>query len=332
MLRFSIKDVSSQAEKEGDTYVRFTGKSPEPFFRVSERACRKVGLEPNGDPKLSFVTGLDETQVPYFKWYTEDERKEVLKQIKNLKPLIVNFFGGEEVVNAGNKFFWKENRDVNRLSLNNAVTDDVFYDTKNPNHALLYLSIISGAFIDTVAPTKKWAEDHQIQHYLALETDDTTSDEDNNDLTRSDAHAALADLRNEESSEALFILAWCIQYDTNTYGAYLKSTSLRDLISYHIKYIDGKLVTKKKRNTPKTFLEYYKKWKGQQTRPLLYTEAYVKAGEFYSFLNQRDKKYTTMDGTILGSTVDQAVENLMKPKFAADYEKLRDQVENKWKE
>lgn len=327
-IRFVIKNTQSPAEKEGDVFLRYSGHS-EPFKRLSGREARNVGFDSKGEPKLVFVTGLDEKKVQFFKWYNEDEQKAVLKQIKELKPVIADYYGGADVVDPTNKFFWGENRDVSLLSLTNSDMD-VFFDTKNPVHALLYLSIVSGAFIDLVAPTKDWAERHQIMHYLALETDDIYDDDV--EITKSDAHAALSDLRKEDSFDALFILAWCIQYDTKAYGAYTRSTPMRDLINYHIKYIDGKLVQKRKRNTPKVFLEYAEKWKGQQTRPLLYTEAYVKAGEYYSFLIQRDKKFTMADGTVLGNTVEEAVATLMKPKSTADLEKLRDQVEAKWKE
>jgi hypothetical protein len=221
-------------------------------------------------------------------------------------------------------------RDVSRLSLSHDDID-VFYDTKNPSHALLYLSILSGAFVEVVAPTKEWADKNRIPHYLALETDGPT-DEENDDITRSDAHAALSELRKEADPEALFILAWCVQYDTNAFGAYRRSTPFKDLVNYHIKYIDGKLVTKRKRNTAQTFLNYVEKWKGTQTRPGLYAEAYVKAGEYFGLINQRSKKYTTAAGTVLGNTVEEAVTNIRKAKFNGDFETLRDQVEAKWKE
>lgn len=328
-IRFAIKNTADKAHKDSDgTILRYSGTG-EPFRRISERYCSKVGQLPNGDDRLIFTTGLDEVQVNYYNWYNEEEKKEVKKQVKALNPAIVTFYGGEEVVKSDNKHFWGRNRDVSRLSLSHEDIN-VFYDTKNVPHALLYLSIISGAFIDLVAPTRDWAEIHQLPHYLALETEDTFDDED--EITRSDAHGALSELRKEESTDALFILAWCLQYDTNAFGAILKSTPTKNLINYHIQYIDGKLVTKKKRNTAKTFLEYANKWKGQQTRPTLFLEAYVKAGEYFNFLLQKDKKYVTPEGTELGNTIPDAIKALQLPKNSQDFENLRDKVEAKWKE
>lgn len=328
-IRFAIKNAESTAQKEGDTILRFSGVS-EPFFRVSERTCTKIGEDKDRNPKLLFVTGLDEKKVPYYKWYNEAEKKEVIKQIKQLKPIIQEYYGGSEVLDPSNVYFWGENRDVSRLSLTNHSMDE-FFDTKSPIHALIYLSLISGAFGDLVAPTREWAETNQIQHYLALETDDNIDDDDE-EITKSDAHAALNDLKTNHDPEALFILAWCIQYDTTAYGAYSKSTSFKDLVKYHISYINGKLVTKKKKNTPKVFLEYYEKWKGTQTRPLLYAEAYIKAGSYFNFIKQQEKKFVTAAGTVLGNTIDDAVKEIMTVKNSQDLETLREQVENKWKE
>lgn len=329
-IRFSIKNTSAQAEKEGDLIVRYSGVS-EPFNRHSERACKKVGVDGGGNAKLVFSTGLDDKQVQFYSWYNEDEKKVLLDTIKELKPIIQDYYGGADVIDSTNKFFWKDDRNINRLSLSNE-TVNAFFDTEKPAHALLYLSIVAGAFIDLVAPTKDWAERFQIPHYLALELENNSYGDEEEDIKRSDAHAALGDLRKNHGKEALYILAWCLQYDTNAFGAYNNSTPEKDLINYHIKYIDGKLVTKKKKNTAKMFLDYYEKWNAQQTRPLLYTEAYVKAGEYFNFINQREKKYVTVDGTILGNNVSEAVSNLMKPKFNVDFEKLRELVEKKWKE
>ncbi len=327
-LKFAIKSTATKAEKEGDVYIRYSGVS-EPFTRVSYRECKKIGVTPDGEPRISFVTGLDTNQVQFYPWYSEEEKKAVSEQIPELKKVITDFYGGEEVINSTNRYFWLDNRDVNKLSLNNEIMD-TFFDTKNPAHALLYLSIIGGAFIDTVAPTRDWAERCQTPHFLLLETEENFDDED--DITRSDAHAALSELRKEASNEALFILAWCVQYDTNAFGGINKDTPQRNLINSHIQYIDGKLVTKRKRNTPAVFLEYAKKWQGQQTRPALYVEAYVKAGEYFNFVNQNEKKFVTQDGTVLGNTVGEAVATLMKPKFTQDLAKLREQVEKKWSE
>lgn len=332
-VKFSIKNTPAKAERESDgTVIRFSGTA-EPFRRHSERLCRKIGIDSKGDPRLVFTTGLEVEQVKFYKWYDEENQKVLVETIKELRPLIEDFYGGKDVVDPTNYFFWKEDRNVSRLSLSHTDVDSSsFFETNNPVHALLYLSIVSGAFIDLVAPTKDWAEKYQIPHYMALEVDSNLYGEEEEDITRSDAHAMLGEIRKEHGKDALYILAWCIQMDTNAYGAYSYNTPEKDLINYHIKYIDGKLVTKRKKNMPKNFMEYAAKWKGQQTRQQLYVEAYIRAGEYFNFITQREKKFVTSDGTILGNTVADAVKAIMQPKFSVDLQKLREQVEGKWKE
>lgn len=327
-IRFAIKNTMGKAIKEGNDIVRYTGVS-EPFNRHSERYCRKIGVDGAGNPKIVFTTGLDEQKVSFYNWYSEEEKEIVRNEIKELSKVVESYYG-KDVIEPTNRYFWKDNRDVNRLSLKNENID-VFYDTEKPVHALLYLSIISGAFIDLVAPTKDWAIRHQVPHYLALEAD-TNQYEDEDGITRSDAHGALSDIRKNHGKEALYILAWCLQYDTNGYGAYTYATSEKDLVTYHVKYINGELVSKNKRNTAKQFLDYYERWLGEKTRPLLYTEAYIKAAEYYSYIVQREKKYSTLEGSLLGNTIPDAVATIMKGKMTQEYEKLREFVEKKWNE
>lgn len=329
-LKFAIRNTAEKAKKEGDSFVRYSGTG-EPFNRDDERANIAIDTDQQGNPiKWKFATGLDEEKVEFYEWFSQEEKDVVKEQIKSLKPLIERFYGGPTILHPENYSFWKNRRDISTIKVTHENID-VFYDTEKPEHALLYLSILCGAFSGAVAPNKDWAERHQIPHYLALEIE-TGDYGDEEDITRSDAHGELALLRKEFGKDALYILAWCIQYDTNAFGAYNYSTTEKDLINYHIKYIDGKLQTKKKRNCPKSFIEYVEKWKTPQTRQLLYTEAYLKAGEYFNFINQREKKFVTADGVILGNTVKEAVESLQKPKFRVDFDSLKNAVEAKWKE
>jgi len=329
-IRFAIRNTADKAKMEGDQVVRFSGTG-EPFNRDDERANRAIETDHLGNPtKWRFATGLDEEKVEYYEWLTPEEKDIVRESIKTLKPTIERFYGGPSIMNPENYSFWKNRKDISALKVTHENID-VFYDTEKPEHALLYLSILAGAFNGVVAPNKDWAERYQIPHYLALEIESGDYGEEE-DITRSDAHGELALLRKEFGKDALYILAWCIQYDTNAFGAYSYSTTEKDLINYHIKFIDGKLQTKKKKNCPKTFMEYAERWQKPQTRQLLYTEAYVKAGEYFNYINQREKKYVTADGTILGNTVAEAVKNLQLPKFRVDFDNLKNSVEAKWKE
>lgn len=328
-FRFSIVDTPPPAEKEGNEYVRFTGTS-EPYNRGSERQSMKIGVDGAGNPVNVFVTGLDESKVELYRWFTKEEQEQITKHIKEFKPKIAQAYGGEAVIREDNVYFWgRENKAVNKFYSEPSLKD-TFFDTARPSHALLFLSICAGAFMDTVAPNKEWAERHQIPHYIKLETDDV-SFEGEEDITRSDAHGILSQFRRE-NPEALLILAWCLLSETTTFGGMNRATPQKDLLTSFVHYIDGKLVTKKKKNCARAFIKYAEKWKAPLTRQTLYAEAYLKSGEYFALVNQREKKYVTASGTILGNTIAEAVDNLLKPKFQVDFETLRDAVETKWAE
>lgn len=329
-IKFAIRHTAEKARKEGDSFIRFTGTG-EPFYRNCERASKATDIGPDGMPnKWVFATGLDPEKVEFYDWLSEEEKEVVRDQIKNLLPTIKRFYGGEKQLAPENQTFWRLRNDVNKLKITHENID-VFYDTDKPEHALLYLSLVGGAFSDIVGPNKEWAERYQLPHYLALELDTNTFG-DEEDITRADAMAELMLLRREFGKDALYILAWCLQYDTNAFGAYNYSTTEKDLLNYHIKYVEGKLVTKRKKNMPKTFMEYVEKWRGAQTRANLYVEAYIKAGEYFNFITQKEKKYVTADGTVLGNTIADAIKTITKPGNKADLANLRDLVEAKWKE
>jgi hypothetical protein len=330
-MRFLIRNTEDPAQKESDgTLIRFSGTG-EYFSRVDEREAQKIGETASKDPIFKFNTGLDEDRIDFCNWFTDEEKKQVKKQIKELRKNIVKFYGGEEVVKDTNAYFWRDNREVYKLGVSSSSID-IFFDTeKSPVHALLYLSIVSGAFLSLVAPNKDWAEATGTLHYLALESDNNL-DAGDETMTKMEAAGLLNDFRKEANHEALFLLGWCLQYDTSDFDAYGKNISIRDLSVLHGNYIDGKMHNKKKKNAAKLFIEYAEKWNASQTRPAIYAEAYLKAGEYFSYIQNKEKKFTTQEGTALGNTLNEALDNIMKPKYAADLEILRDKVEAKWKE
>jgi hypothetical protein len=327
-FKFVIMNSQPPAEKEGQEIVRFTGTA-EPFIQSTERESTEVGVDAGGNPRIIYNTGLNRDKVDLYRWLNEDEKEALRKQMDELVPLITKTFGPTILAEDNQNFWGRRRKEINVIKVVNE-TEKIFFDTGNALHALLYLSIMSGAFMDVVAPTKAWAESHQLPHYLALETDAVNFDGDE-DINRLDAAALLGELR-KEAPEALLILAWCLLSETSSFGGVNKATSQKELLQSFAKYIDGKLVTKKKRNCSKVFIEYAEKWKSQVLRPSLYAEAYLKSGEYFAFINQREKKYTTASGTALGNTVQEAVDNLLKPKFSADLENLREAVEKKWTE
>ena len=80
-IRFAIRSTPAPAQKEGNQIVRFSGTS-EPFNQKSERFAEKIGVDGGGNDRIRFRTGLDEKNVEWLPWYNEEEKKQVINQIK----------------------------------------------------------------------------------------------------------------------------------------------------------------------------------------------------------------------------------------------------------
>jgi|LakMenEpi03Aug12_release.lakeMendotaPanAssembly.Ray.scaffolds.fasta_scaffold00342_26 hypothetical protein len=326
-VRFQIKSTSPKAEKEGKEILNFSGEAQN-YRRKATRVSEAVGYKPDGSPKIKFKTGLDPERVKFYWWFKEEEREEVKKQLEESLPDIEMRFHGKEVIHDENKSFWKDQKEFYQIALT-LDTANLFFDTKNPDHAVLYFSIIGGAFIDTIAPTKDLAIEKRIPHYIVLEKDAT--DEEFVDVNEKlKASANLYKLMEEGSEDALFILCWTALYNTKGFGSILKSMPKSDKATYLNMFIEGELVDKKKKTCAKIFNQYVDRWSSPQLREKLYAEAYIKAGEQYALVVTNDKKYETTWGTSLGNTIDEAVEKITQKKFAKDLDQLMTEVEKKW--
>lgn len=331
-MKFQIKSVAGKPKKEGDVFIRYEGIS-EPFRHSDSMGCSRIGVDKDGSAKLKFRTGLDEDQIDFYGWFNKEEKEQFREFLKNNRDLIVRNFGGEDVIDSTNKYFWLEDVDRNIFSIDNE-TLNIIYDTKNIEHCLLYINIIGGAFLELVAPTKEMAESPNTNLRYYVETESNFTDEDVDDyLTKAEAYSYLTELKDAEGDSLLF-LAWCLQSMTKSFGAYSRSSTKLELIKYHAEFIEGKLNKNAKKNTVKEFIDYSKKWKtGGLTREGLMVEAYLKAAEYYSYLNtNKDNKYELSSGLILGLNIEEACKKIRKPVNAEELQKLRDFVENKWKE
>lgn len=328
-MKFMIKSNTGSVQKENDgTIIRYTGNA-EPFKRGDEMAVKKIGEDKNG-PKLEFTTGLEENKIKYYGWFTPEQKEEYLKLLENYKPNLEDYYGGAETLDPTNKYFWLS-PERNRITITNESLNRIF-DMKNVEHAMFYFNVMGGAFLEVIAPTQTMAEVKKIPHYLVLETENTDEEADDY-VTKADAYANLRQLDKEEGGDALLYLAWILQNKSKGFGAYSRSSTKSELIKYHGEFIEGKL-TKTRRNCPKDFLLASDKWKeGGLVREALQVEAYLKAAEYYSFLNtNRENKYELPSGVILGASMEEAIDTIRKPKNRKDLDTLRNFVENKWKE
>lgn len=327
-FRFQIKSLMGTPLREGEHIVRWTGLSES--LNVAD-VLGSTTITRGNSRVTKFKTGLEEADVRFNNLIPSSQKEDFKKQLSEFRPLIADYFQGEDQIDATNESFWKD-PDVGRLKITNRDLD-MFYDTNNPKHALLYFNIMGGGYLDTIAPTKELAELNKVNFYI--ETENEIHDELADDyVTKANAFRLLTELASKADNEALFYLGWILHSETNSFGSYNKSTSKAELFKMHGEFIEGKLVSKKKRNCPAAFVEAAERWNdGKIGRPRLMVEAYLKASDRLAYLNSdKEGKYTLPSGLQLGLTYTDSIDVLLKPKNTQDLEALRSYVEKKWSE
>lgn len=325
-IKFQIKSVASKAEKEGNEILRFSGES-EAYRRVATRVSEKISEKKTGEPVLKFKTGLNINNVKHYYWFKEEEKKEVEKQLTEHLPKLLEIFG-EDVLDERNEYFWMKEIERYKFPVT-ILTSKQFFDTDNIDHAILYFSIIGGAFIDIIAPNKDFAEAKFISHYLQLESI-SDDDEFESFSDKIVANANLAKLMNDTSGDALFMIYWTALYRTKGFAGLLKSTPKTELIKTLREFIEGHLVDKQKKKCAKEFNSYVEMWESEQTRKNVYLRAMLHAGEQYAQIFSKDGIYYTAWDVELGKTLDDCMAKLSQNKYSSDVKKLKEEVDKRW--
>lgn len=327
-FKFQIKSVMDKPSKEGDLIVRFTGLSE--HLNVTDVLASSMITK--GNQRIQrFNTGLETSDIKFNSLIPDDQKENFRKQVEEFKTLLSEFYKGAEELEPTNIEFWK-NPDIGRFKITNSDLTK-FYDTKNPKHAILYFNIMGGGYLDTIAPTKELAELHKVNFYI--ETENEIHDEIADDyVTKGKAFGLLSELASKADNESLLYLAWVLHSETKGFGSYNRSTPKSELFKMHGEFIDGKLVSKRKRNCPVLFVEAAERWKDAKLgRPRIIIESYLIAADRLSYLNtNKEGRYVLPSGLELSQTYADSIDTLLKPKNTKDFEDLRDYVEKKWSE
>lgn len=327
-FKYHIKSIMGAPVKEGDTIIRFTGLSEQ--LNIADVLASST-VTRGQDRVQRFKTGLEAKDVAFNDLIPTTSKADFVKQIEEFRPLLSNYFDGDDRIDPTNTDFWKD-PDVGRIRLTNLDLGKVF-DTKNPRHALLYFNIMGGGYIDTIAPSRDKAEENKVNFYIETEfelQDDLADDY----VTKAKAYALLTELASKADNEALLYLGWILHSETKGFGAYNRSTSKTELFKMHGEFIEGKLVTKGKRNCPALFVDAADRWSdGKIARPRLIVEAYLRAADRLAYLNSdKEGKYILPSGLQLALNYIESVDVLLKPKNTKDFEELREFIEKKWSE
>ncbi len=326
-FKFQIKSVAGKPEKEGDVIIRFTGQSE--YINVNDILGSEL-ITKQGKQVQKFKTGLDLQAVASNGLIASSEKENYKKQVESFRPFLNDYFGEDEL-DPTNTFFWKDPEN-GRLKIS-TMDMDKFYDTRNAKHALLYFNIMGGGFVDTVAPSKEYAERFRIPFFMETE-DEFISEDGDSYMTKAQAFSLLRELSETADNQALLYLGWVLHSDSEGFGSYTYSTPKSELFKMHAEFIEGKLKFKRKRQAPTKFIATAETWKEAKTgRPRIITEAYLKAAQIYSYINSdKDGKLSLPSGLVLGLSVDSGVNILLQPKNTNEYEELRNYIEKKWSE
>lgn len=326
-FKFQIKPVAGKSEKEGDSIVRFTGQSE--YINVNDVIASDM-ITRNGKQTQRFRTGIEVSDVSKNPLIPASEKENHKAMIEAYRPILEEAFGAEDL-DPVNTFFWK-NPEYGSIKISNQDLNK-FYDTANPEHALLYFNIMGGAFADTVGVSRDMAEKYHVPFYIETAGEYISEDADSY-VTKANAFSLLKELSDSADNQALLYLGWVLHSDSNGFGSYTISTPKSELFKMHGEYIEGKLNFTKKRDTPNKFISVAQSWKEAKTgRPSLIVEAYLKAAKVFSYLNSdKEGKLSLPSGLQLGLSMDTAIKTLLLPKNNQEFEDLRTYIDKKWAE
>lgn len=322
--RFMIKSMRPEEEKIGGN-IKFGSGEQVPFKHSLVLHGRGVGETPKGDTILEYVTGLEETNIDYNIFFPKDEDKVALKKLQKEDRELLSKVYSKDELKPTNEFFWVKNGKGSFSVTNETLS--TFFDTKNPEHALLYWKIVGGGYSDAIAPTYEHASQFALPFYLTeMEEEAERRSEDIG--IKGKAYAALEDLSEKKSTEDMLWIAWSLPDVTQ---GFTMRTPKATLYTVLFEYIEGKLVKKAKKSCAKQFLEVYNLIKKDKTRAIAI--AVIRAAEYFSliFTNKEGQLELRSERKVLGASVEAAIETLLKPTNIESLEGLREDVDAKLK-
>jgi len=312
--KFAIRSTRPLVQKSGGAIIFGTGEDV-PFSHTCELTVFQVDKD-----KFEYVTGLEERHIKYSKHFSEEEIKILLKQQKEDRKALEDAYGKERLAPT-NHYFW-EGKSAFRL--NNEVLG-MFFDTREPEHLLLYWKIMGGGYDDEIGPTHSSAAARALPFYM---TESEEEAERRGEATghKVKAFSLLEELKDKKSAEDMLWLAW-ILHPANR--GYTKATPPATLYQAHAEFIEGLLKTKSKKSCPKQFIEAVTLIKTDRTRAI--AQAVVHAGDYLGIIFPDKEGKIRMKGseTILGKELMEVVDTLLKPANYKELEALRDEVEKR---
>lgn len=317
--RFAIRSTRPEEQKQAGHIIFGTGYDV-PFKHSCVVHAKQIGIDNQKQPIFEHQTGLEPKHIKNNTLLEDIEVEAFVKlQKEDLKKLQEHF--GADSLKPTNNFFWNEKSGF--IVSNETLT--TFFDKENPEHLLLYWKIIGGGYSDAIGLSYNVANQLGLPFYLT-ELEEEAERKTEEIGFKGKAFASLEEINERKSAEDMLWLCW-ILLDANK--GYTKQTAKASLYASLYAFIDGVGVKKGKKQTAKQFLDAYNLLKVDKTKALI--KAFVKAGEYFALIysNKDNQLQIRSTGTILGNTLDEAMETLAKPVHQEELEDLRREVEIK---
>lgn len=324
---FAIRSTRPEEQKSGSDIIYGTGEKV-PFRTEGQLFIQETGEKASGEKTFDYHTGLEEKHIQYSQFFNKEEKEALIKQQKEAIKFLGEVYGKDRL-KPSNDYFWKDN---SSLVINNETLSQFFSFTtpsgeKNPEHILLYWTIIGGGYSDLIAPSHEAALNFGLPFYLTeIEAEAERRTEDISSKVK--ANYLLHELSEKKSTDDMLWLAWMLH--PANFG-YTQKTPKATLFAAHAQYIEGTLVKTGKKACSKQFIDAVGLLKTDKTSAI--ATAIVRAGDYFGliFTNKEGQLETRANHTLLGPDHETAVETLLKPANLPELELLRTEVEEKIK-
>lgn len=320
-MKFLIKGIDNPIEYDGNAVKWGTGETPFVDYSI-EMHGRKTA-----NNKIKFRTGLNKVDILSNKELTDDEKNIYLEKLDTFLPKILKAFPelkikDSEDVADDDEVFW--NTDRNTLRIKNSTFSDVFDTDANSEDLLLYFAIVGGSFAN-ISPTLDIAERNGNSYYLTDENEFTEKIYEEEYGDKRKAIAALDSLLESKGIDPLLYISYLTVPENK---GFTRNTSKAVFEKALMEYIEGKNTKTAKKEAAKNFIKHYKLFKAD--KEAFIGKAILSAAHHYQLIYEKDKKYiTSVNGTVLGTTLETSYSILMKPENAEEFQTIRDKVNEK---
>lgn len=311
-MKFVIESIKSEPRFKDGAQIFPSGDSV-----IRQEKCERMAKKV-GENKMRWATGLQESDIKLSPVLTSSEKELLLNKLPEYRSLITGKYG-EGALDPENSIFWNNHRYLT-IRNDNALA----YDDQNPDHMLLKLGIMTGAF-PVVAPNYEAAQQNNMRYYIIEESVLEDNEFEDEYGTKIDAISALKELDKKGGQDGLLYMTWVTCDMTK---GYTKKTTRSTLQKTLMDFIEGKHTEHGKRKCPKLFLDNYNRWKLDKDDFII--EAMVKAGLHFGEIYSRNGKfYLVASQAEIGLDIAQVIKNLKDPKNAESMLLLREKVMDK---